>query len=123
MLDLLTPTDHAGAYEWAAVFLAHAALGLALVAAMAAALEAYAGEWIDDLGWLAWSLVLLAYGGIWEGWAQMLGAGLMDAAVDTFAVAVGGALGVLAWQRRAVAMAAVMGLAAAVVAIGVRARR
>jgi hypothetical protein len=122
-MDLLTPTDHATAYEWAAVFLAHAALGLALVSAMAATLEAYAGEWIDDLGWLAWSLVMLAYGGVWEGWAQMLGAGLMDAAVDTFAVAVGGALGVLAWHRRAVAMTAVIGLAAIVVAMGVRARR
>ena len=122
-MDLLTPTDHAGAYEWASVFLAHSALGLALVAAVAAVLEALAGEWIDDLGGLSWVLVLLAYGGVWEGWAQALGAGLMDAAVDTFAVGVGGALGVLAWQRRAKLMAAVIGAAALVLAIGARARR
>jgi hypothetical protein len=122
-MDLLTPTDHAGAYEWASVFLAHTAIGLALVAAVAAVLEAYAGEWIDDVGWLAWALVALAYGILWEGCVQMLGAGMMDAAVDTFAVAVGGAVGVLAWQRRGVAMTAVIGLAAIVVALGVRARK
>ena len=38
-MNLTTPTDHSGAYEWAAVYLAHMALGVALVAVIAAALS------------------------------------------------------------------------------------
>ena len=43
MMDLLTPTNHAGAYEWASVYLAHFAIGLFLTAIVAALLDAIDG--------------------------------------------------------------------------------
>ena len=123
MLDLLTPTDHATAYEWAAVLLAHAALGLALVAAVAAVLEALAGEWIDDLGGVSWAIVVLAYAVAWEGIIQRLGAGWIDAGADSLAVACGGAFGVFLWQRFPARAAAVAGLLGLALWLGVRVRR
>jgi len=144
ILDLITPENQADAYTWAAVLLAHATVGLVLTAAVAMVLD-WLGEvhtgalaWgmvaaivsrvLDlirtvDAGLLAFAVVTVGYALAWEGVVQGYGAGLGDAAVDTFAVAAGGALGVLAWQHRAPAlMAAVLSLAAVLWA-GVRVRK
>lgn len=123
MLDLITPTDHENAYEWAAVLLAHGFIGLVLVALAAAVLEAWAGEWIDDLGGLSWVLVVAVYAVVWEGLVQRLGAGLIDAGADSLAVACGGAFGVFLWQRFPARAAAVAGLLALALWLGVRARK
>lgn len=104
-MDLLTPTDHATAYDWAAVLLAHGFIGAVL-----AGLAAWAFAALTDM--LPWpsgvQLVVIGYGAGWEGAVQRLGAGLADAAVDTLAVAVGA---VAAWglwsQRRRMAAGAV----------------
>ena len=123
MTDLFTPTDHQEWHYWASVFLAHVALGMVLVAALAAFLEAIAGEWIDDLGALSWAIVVSVYGVFWEGVIQNLGAGWADAAVDTFAVASGGAFGVFLWLRLPTRAAVVAALVDAALWLGVRARK
>ena len=122
-MDLLTPTDHQDWHYWASVFLAHVALGIVLVAALAAFLEAIAGEWIDDLGALSWAIVVSIYGVFWEGMIQNLGAGWADAAVDTFAVASGGALGVFLWLRLPARAAVIAALVAVALWLGRRGRQ
>lgn len=123
MLDLLTPEAHRDAYEWAAVFLAHAFLGLVLVAIMAAILDRIAGEWITGTGSLALVIVALGFLTIWEGLAQGYGAGLADALVDAAAVTLGGLAGLSAWLRRGALLAGSILAAAVVTAAGVFARR
>jgi hypothetical protein len=123
MMDLLTPTDHAGAYEWASVFLAHMAIGLALVALVSAVLDWIAGDWMDGVGEVAALIVSVVYLVAWEGFVQRYGAGLMDAAVDTFAVASGGLLGLFLWRRAGVRAAGVLALAGLALWRGVRGRR
>jgi hypothetical protein len=120
-LDLLTPTDHAGAYEWAAVALAHVAIGLALVAVIAAMITR-AAPWIDGRGRLALVIVATAYLLGWEIGVQAVGAGWSDALLDTAMVAAGGALGVLAWQRRGGGIAAVLGGVALTLWAGIKER-
>ena len=119
-MDLLTPTNHAGAYEWAAVLFAHVTVGLGLVAIVAALLD-----WLeaDSPGILALHVVTVAYALAWEGIIQSFGAGYGDAAVDTFAVFMGGLLGVSAWGRRGVTVAASLAALAGVLWAGVRARK
>jgi len=120
MMDLLTPTNHAGAYEWAAVLFAHVTVGLGLVAIVAALLD-----WLeaDSPGIVALHVVTVAYALVWEGIIQGYGAGFADAAVDTFAVFIGGLLGVSAWGRRGIAVAASLLALAGVLWAGVRARK
>ena len=122
-MDLLTPTNHAGAYEWAAVLFAHATVGLGLVAIVAALLDWYGGDWISPAGPMALVLVVIGYALAWEGIIQSFGAGYGDAAVDTFAVFMGGLLGVSAWGRRGVTVAASLAALAGVLWAGVRARK
>ena len=94
-MNLTTPTDHAGAYEWAAVYLAHMALGVALVAVIAASLSLVL--WRQG----AWAAVIasVAYGALWELAVQRLGAGVADAAVDWSAVTLGASVGYAAWHH------------------------
>ena len=122
-MDLTTPTDHAGAYEWLVVLMAHGGVGFALVALVAAYLNAFARDWIDDTGNIAWSLVVLFYLMGWEGAVQHYGAGLADAALDTFGVAAGGLIGLLAWRRRGVLLGLTLALFAVVAGIGIRGRK
>lgn len=122
MLDLLTPTDHAGAYEWASVFLAHFAIGLALTALVAAVLDAIDGFELS-VGDTAPVLVVAGYFVAWEGMVQRYGAGLADAAVDTLAVGLGGLAGLFLWRRAGVRLAAVLAVAIAALWRGVRARK
>ncbi len=98
-MDLITPVDHSDAYLWAAVALAHVAIGLALVAALAA---------LGASGTRALVLVFLAYLAVWELGVQGLGAGWPDALTDTAMVASGAALGLLAWRRNRFGLAAVL---------------
>lgn len=121
-MNLATPTDHAGAYEWLVVLMAHGGVGLLLTAFLAWALDWMAGDWVDG-GGLAWVASVILYGLGWEGAVQRFGAGLGDAAVDTFAVAAGGLIGWLAWDRRGFLLGAVFAIFAVVAAIGVRGRK
>ena len=121
-MDLLTPTNHAGAYEWASVFLAHFALGLGLTALVAAILD-----WIDsfemDIGDVAPVLVTAGYLVRWEMGVQRLGAGWPDALVDTLAMGLGAYAGLFLWRRQGGRLALVIAVAAAAIWQGVRARR
>ena len=123
MLDLTTPEAQDNAYFWLVVLLAHAALGLALVGAVAALLDRIAGEWIDRTGDLALIIVAVGYAALWEGAVQRFGAGLVDAAVDTVAVACGGAVGLWAWRRNGLGVAAGIIALSAVAWAGVRKRQ
>ena len=124
MLDILTPTDHAGAYEWASVLLAHFAIGLALVAVLSAVLLVL--RWLVGkigAGKAALLIVVVVYAVIWEGLAQAYGAGLPDALVDTLAVAMGGLAGLSAWMRRGALVALSLAVTAGVAVAGVWRRR
>ena len=124
MRDLLTPTDHAGAYEWASVLLAHFAIGLALVAVLSAVLLVL--RWLVGkigAGKAALLIVVVVYAVIWEGLAQAYGAGLPDALVDTLAVAMGGLAGLSAWMRRGALVALSLAVTAGVAVAGVWRRR
>lgn len=115
-MDLLTPEAHAGAYEWAAVLLAHFALGFGLAAVLALIFGRRLG-----LATLIVALVAF-YGGGWEGLVQGYGAGLADAAVDTAAVVCGGVAAWAAWHRRARLIAAALVIVTAIAALGIRKR-
>ena len=121
-MDLLTPTDHAGAYEWASVFLAHFAIGLFLTAVVAAVLDALDGLQLN-IGDTAAALVTVVYLVAWEMGLQRLGAGWPDALVDTLAVGLGAASGLFLWRRNGKGLAAALALGAAVLLRGVRGRR
>jgi len=123
-MDLLTPTDHAAAYDWAAVFLAHLSIGLALTAVVAALLDWADGrsEFDLDVGATAPWLVTVAYLILWEMGLQRLGAGWPDALLDTLAIAIGGAAGLFLWRRAGAKLAFVLmiGAVALAVYVGVR---
>lgn len=125
-MDLLTPEAHAGAYEWAAVLLAHFALG-----GYATACLAFVFQWAFPAPYrphgqfaLGTLLAVLAalYGAGWEGLVQGYGAGLADAAVDTVAVTCGGVAAWAAWHRRARLIGAALGIVTAIAALGIRKR-
>lgn len=122
-LDLLTPEAQAGAYEWASVLLAHFAIGLALVAVVSAVLDAMVDDWLRPMGSVALVLVVVVYAVAWEGLVQRYGAGLLDAGVDTLAVAMGGLAGLSAWLRRGALVAASLVVTAGVAVAGVWRRR
>jgi len=122
-MNLTTPTDHASAYEWASVLLAHGFVGLALVALVAWLLDRIAGEWIDAVPVLAFWIVSGLYFAGWEGIVQGFGAGLTDALVDSFAVMAGGLIGLSAWARQGGGVAASLALTAIVLVGGIWRRR
>jgi hypothetical protein len=93
-----TPDAQADPYVWAAALLGHFVIGLVLVAALSAIINR-ASDWIDEPGAVAWVAVVGVYFIGWEAGLQHFGAGFVDALVDTFAVAVGGAVGLFAWAR------------------------
>jgi hypothetical protein len=125
MLDLIadmlaSPEAQVDPYIWAAAFTGHMAVGLGLTAAVAWPLSGFARDWVDGVGWLALMLVVVAYALVWEALLQRLGAGVMDAAVDTAAVFLGGLIGVAAWERRGPVIGAALIAALAFLARGVR---
>lgn len=113
-MNLTTPEAQAGAYEWAAVLLAHGFIGLALVAVVA---------WATGRPMLAWFAVVAVYLLLWEVMVQRVGAGWDDALTDTFAVAAGALAGVSAWARRGWALAVSLAAMAGVLVLGVRGRK
>jgi len=121
-MDLTTPVDHADAYTWAAVALAHAMIGLVAVA-IVAALITRAAPWIEGRGRLALVIVGGLYMLVWEIGVQGVGAGWADALTDAAFVAAGGAVGLLTWQRRGAALALVLAAAAAALWGGINRRR
>lgn len=121
-MDLTTPVDHADAYTWAAVALAHLAIGLVLTGALAAILSRLAPQ-TSGAGRAALGLVIGGYGIGWEVVVQGVGAGLADALLDIAMVATGGVLGLLAWRRKGKALAAVILAAGLALAHGIRSRR
>ena len=121
-MDLLTPTDHAGAYEWASVFLAHFAIGLFLTAVVAAVLDAL-DSFRLNIGDTAAAIVTGVYLVAWEMGLQRLGAGWPDALVDTLAVGLGGVSGLFLWRRNGHGLAAALALGVAVLLRGVGMRK
>lgn len=121
-MELLTPTNHAGAYEWASVYLAHYAIGLFLTAIVAALLDAIDGLSLR-VGDTAAAIVTGVYLVAWEMGLQRLGAGWGDALVDTFAVGLGGLSGLFLWRRAGIRLAIALAAGAAVLWRGVRARK
>lgn len=103
---IFPPDDPRDPAEWAAVFAGHCFLGLALAAA---AVWAGLPPWAAPLGYLV----------LWEGLVQRFGAGLRDALVDTWAVALGAGCIWFAWERTAPALAACIALAGASTAVGI----
>ncbi len=103
--ELLTPEAQPDPYVWAAVLLAHAAIGAALYAAL--------------VGVVRRPLVLVALiYAVWEA-AQAAVSGtllIMDSIVDLAAVMIGAVLALGLWHRRA-GVARIATLAAAVIAI------
>lgn len=109
------PEAQPDSYTWAAVLLAHAALGAALVAGAAC---------LPPLRRRPVLAVALAYGMIWEGGQWLLaGGGLADGVVDWVAVTLGAVAGRAAWDRRGRRMGAALAVLAAVMWAGVRRRR
>lgn len=109
--ELLTPEAQASAYVWAAVLLAHAAIGVALYAALVGAARR------------PLALVALIYAG-WEALQAAVSGTLLvlDSAVDLAAVMIGATLALGLWHRRA-GLTRIATLAAAVIAlIGYRRR-
>lgn len=113
-MDLTTPTDHASAYEWAAVLMAHGFIGLVMVASLA---------WITGRLRVSFWIISAGYLILWEGGVQRFGAGGTDALVDTFAIMAGGLIGLAAWTRRGAAVAASVALMVWVLTWGVRLRK
>lgn len=121
MTDLLTPDAQGDAHYWASVLLAHALIGAVLVAVLAWALA----RWVASL--LPWpSALQIVSGGYvvgWEGAAQRLGAGWLDAAVDSAAVTLGGLLAWGLWAHRLRLIRGGAGVLAVILAVGVWRRR
>ena len=123
-LDLLTPDAHADPYVFVAALLGHAQVGFALVAIVAAALLIL--RWLVNVlgaGRSALLIVVVVYAVAWEGLVQRYGAGLLDAGVDTLAVAMGGLAGLSAWLRRGALVAVSLAVTAGVAVAGVWRRR
>lgn len=122
MLDLLTPTNHAVAYEWASVFLAHVVIGLAVTAILAAILDTI-DRMALNVGDTSAGLVTGLYLVVWEMGLQRVGAGWADALVDTFAVCIGALSGLFLWRRAGVKLAITLAAGIAVLWHGVGARK
>lgn len=109
------PEAQSDAYAWAAVLLAHAALGAVLVALASCA---------PGLRRHPVLAVALAYGLIWEGGQLLLaGAGLADSALDWAAVTLGAMAGRAAWSRQGWRLAGAITAVAIMLWAGVRRRR
>ena len=120
-MDLLRPEDHADAYLWAAVALAHLSIGVALAALVAWVLGRFSPQ--APRGVLAFGLVVIGYLTIWEIGLQRLGAGWPDALLDAAMVAVGAAVPVLAWRRQELGLAMVLAGAAVALWHGIDSRK
>lgn len=101
--DLLIAEDHASPYVWAAVALAHAMIGVALMifaSILAAALfgDAAAGLIVVASGYAIWELVQIVRGG-----------GVLDSGLDWLFVVLGAVAVSCVWHRRAAGAAVAIG--------------
>lgn len=121
-MDLLTPTDHADAYTWAAVLLAHSLLG-----AVAWGFFGWLLSKSEDLtmSWREASFyaVSIAYFFGWEIGVQRVGAGWADAIIDTIAFSYGALMAWGLWAHRAKLVGLSVAVLAAVGLAGVWRRR
>lgn len=111
MLDLFTPTDHPGAYQWAAVLLAHFAIGGGAWVILARFSAWYPAVWISAL-----------YGVVWELGVQHLGAGMSDAVVDWAAVTLGACMASALWRRSSLSASLTVAIIAILSMIGITRR-
>lgn len=117
---LQLPEAQPDAYVWLVVLLAHAFLGLVLVALIAPVLA----RWTALLPLpSAVQIVTAVYAVVWEGLVQQLGAGWLDAAVDTAAVVCGALIAWGAWSHLGRKIAAALLVLLAVGGAGVWRRR
>lgn len=107
---LFPPTSEDDPAYWAAV-----AAGHVFVGAVAAALV------VGLFGWPAWAAPVV-YLIAWEIVRQRVGAGWLDALVDTAFVALGAAMIWCAWHQQAVPMFGAMVAALAGIGVGIRRR-
>lgn len=110
---IFPPGSSPTAAGWAAEFGGHMAVGLVLCAVAALVVPSL---------WRAALVAAVAYGALWEGLWQRLGAGLPDAALDTFAVACGAIIGAAAWRHKGPVIAGTIAAATAVLVAGIRRR-
>jgi len=121
MLDLITPTDHQDAYAWLTALLGHACVGVVLMAVLAALID-----WLSpSRGTVGEALLatVVGYFLLWEVGVQRLGAGMLDAEVDTFGVMAGAVIGMALWRHSRALGAAMLACLAVVAAWGVRRRK
>lgn len=111
----LTPEAQRDAYGWAAVLLAHTALGALLTAVLGLA----------RIGMIqAAALAVAAYGLLWEGGQILLaGAAARDSLVDAAAFTFGAALLAAAWARAGGPLAAAIAGLLGALAAGVKPRK
>lgn len=120
MIDLIremfaAPEAQADAYTWAAVLVAHAMIGAALVVVLTA---------IRPRPGACAALVCGAYGLGWEGGQLWLaGGGLADGVTDWAAVSLGAVLSAATWHHQRRVAAAAVGACALILAAGLRRRR
>lgn len=109
-------------YAWATNQMAHALLGLAVVALLAWALGVLMSRAFEaDIAMHGPALLIVGvvYFFGWEGLWQRYGAGMGDALADSAFVLLGGAVGVSAWARKGGRVVAAMAVAAAMLGLGV----
>lgn len=112
---IFTPGNPSDPAYWAAVFAGHVAVGVGLAVICGGTFgrlfgrPAVAGAQIATIG----------YALIWEAWVQALGEGLGDAALDSFAVALGAVIASAAWERRGAVLSAALLLAMVSVWLGI----
>jgi len=119
LIDLLTaPEAQAGWYEWLAVLVAHAFVGVALLAGFGALMS-----WLHGSGSnLALAMAIEAYA-IWETMHYLINGDWRDALIDWTAVSAGAVVAWAAWNRRGAAIAVALVVLSVVGIKGVRTRR
>ena len=110
ILDLLTPESHENAYIWAAVMLAHAAIGAAMWAVMLR---------IDRRPGIAAFLAMILYG-MFEAFQAMVSGVFLfwDSLLDWCAVGLGATLAAALWGPSIAAMRAAVLAAGIIVLVG-----
>lgn len=113
--DLLTtPEDHRDAYVWAAVLLAHCAIGFILVAVTARRMGAWnAAATVSAVAFWVWELSQVMF----------FGGGIADGLVDAAGMASGAVLAASLWERRLAPLWAALALLCAIGLNGWRQRK
>jgi hypothetical protein len=116
---IFAPENPADAAEWAAVLAGHFGLGIVLACVAGATV----GRFFGRPALSGAQIASVAYAGLWEGLWQRLGAGIGDAALDSFAVACGAFAAAALWERKGAWLAGAVVAVSAVMARGIGRRR